>query len=117
MTPLDFLRELRIKTLRKIMERSILKLLYGVLSIGLVLFVTGCGEDPRYSGNTQYVGGVYGGQQGVVVVHRATPSRIGTAITPAEVLPLRSASENSAPIFTKAACSWVFRNCPPVAKD
>ena len=35
-----------------------------VLSIGLVLFVTGCGEDPRYSGNTQYVGGVYGGQQG-----------------------------------------------------
>jgi hypothetical protein len=61
---LDFLRVLRIKTLRKIMERSILKLLYGVLSIGLVLFVTGCGEDPRYSGNTQYVGGVYGGQQG-----------------------------------------------------
>ena len=46
------------------MERSILKLLYGVLSIGLVLFVTGCGEDPRYSGNTQYVGGAYGGQQG-----------------------------------------------------
>ena len=32
---------------------------------GLVLFVTGCGEDPRYSGNTQYVGGgVYGGEQG-----------------------------------------------------
>jgi L,D-transpeptidase-like protein len=61
---LDFLRVLRIKTLRKIMERSILKLLYGVLSIGLVLFVTGCGEDPRFSGNTQYVGGVYGGQQG-----------------------------------------------------
>ena len=47
------------------MERFFLKLLYGVLSIGLVLFVTGCGEDPRYSGNTQYVGGgVYGGQQG-----------------------------------------------------
>ena len=41
----------------------------------------------------------------VVVVHRATPSRIGTAITPAVVPPLRSASENSAPIFTKAACS------------
>ena len=35
-----------------------------VLSIGLVLFVAGCGEDPRYSGNTQYVGGVHGGQQG-----------------------------------------------------
>src|SRR6478736_5751706 len=56
---LDFLRVLRIKTLRKIMERSILKLLYGVLSVGLVLFVTGCGEDPRYSGNTQYLGGVH----------------------------------------------------------
>ncbi len=63
-TPLDFLRVLRIKTLRKFMERSFLKLLHGVLSIGLVLFVTGCGEDPRFSGNTQYVGGVYGGEQG-----------------------------------------------------
>ena len=62
--PLDFLRVLRIKTLREFMERFFLKLLYGVLSIGLVLFVTGCGEDPRYSGNTQYVGGVYGGEQG-----------------------------------------------------
>ena len=46
------------------MERFFLKLLYGVLSIGLVLFVTGCGEDPRFSGNTQYLGGVYGGEQG-----------------------------------------------------
>src|SRR5260370_126038 len=46
------------------MERSFLKLLHGVLSIGLVLFVTGCGEDPRFSANTQYLGGVYGGQQG-----------------------------------------------------
>src|SRR5262249_30536562 len=64
--PLDFLRELRIKTIRKFMERFFLKLLYGVLSIGLVLFVTGCGEDPRYSGNTQYMGGggIYGGEQG-----------------------------------------------------
>ena len=53
----------------------------------------------------------------VVVVHRATPSRIGTAITPAVVPPLRSASENSAPIFTKAACSSGFRNCPPAARD
>jgi len=44
------------------MERFFLRLLYGVLSIGLVLFVTGCGEDPRYSGNTQYLGGgTYGG--------------------------------------------------------
>ena len=47
------------------MERFFFKLLYGALSFGLVLFVTGCGEDPRYSGNTQYVGGgVYGGEQG-----------------------------------------------------
>jgi hypothetical protein len=60
--PLDFLRVLRIKTLREFMERFFLKLLYGVLCIGLVLFVTGCGEDPRYSGNTQYLGGgTYGG--------------------------------------------------------
>lgn len=62
---LDFLRVLRIKTLREFMERFFFKLLYGVLSFGLVLFATGCGEDPRYSGNTQYVGGgVYGGEQG-----------------------------------------------------
>ena len=99
------------------MERSFLHLLHAVLSVALVLLVTGCGEDPRFSANTQYwAAAAYGGAQGVAV-HRATPSRIGTAITPAEVLPLRSASENSAPIFTKAACSWVFRNCPPVAKD
>ena len=46
------------------MKRSILHLLYGVLSVGLVLLVTGCGEDPRYSGNTQYIGGgTYGGGQ------------------------------------------------------
>src|SRR5689334_5502787 len=47
------------------MERSFLQLLSGVLSVGLVLLVTGCGEDPRYSGNTQYIGGgsVYGGGQ------------------------------------------------------
>jgi len=44
------------------MEPFFLKLLCGVLSIGLVLFVTGCGEDPRFSGNTQYLGGgTYGG--------------------------------------------------------
>ena len=60
---LDFLRVLRIKTLREFMKRFFLNLLYGVLSIGLVLLVTGCGEDPRFSGNTQYVGGVYGGQE------------------------------------------------------
>jgi hypothetical protein len=61
--PLDFLRMLRIKTFRKFMKRFFPQLLYGVLSIGLVLFVTGCGEDPRFSGNSPYLGGVYGGQQ------------------------------------------------------
>jgi hypothetical protein len=59
--PLDFLRVLRIKTLRKFMERSILNLLHGVLSIGLFLVVTSCAEDPRFSANTQYIGGGYGG--------------------------------------------------------
>jgi hypothetical protein len=58
---LDFLRALRIKTLRKFMERSFLILLHGVLSVGLILLVTGCAEDPRFSANTQYLGGTYGG--------------------------------------------------------
>jgi len=44
------------------MERSLFYFWSGVLSVGLVLLVTGCGEDPRYSGNTQYIGGgTYGG--------------------------------------------------------
>src|SRR5262245_12050880 len=59
--PLDCWRELRIKTLRKSMERSFLHLFYGVFSVGLLLLVTGCGEDPRFSSNTQYLGGTYGG--------------------------------------------------------
>ena len=46
------------------MERSFLHLLFGVLSIGLVLLVTGCAEDPRFSANTQYLGGGYGGGAG-----------------------------------------------------
>ena len=58
---LDFLRVLRIKTLREFMERSFLYLLHAVLSVALVLLVTGCGEDPRFSANTQYLGGTYGG--------------------------------------------------------
>src|SRR5437667_738413 len=43
------------------MERSFLYLLHAVLSVALVLLVTGCGEDPRFSANTQYLGGTYGG--------------------------------------------------------
>src|SRR5262249_54140985 len=46
------------------MECYFCYLLQTGLSIGLVLLVTGCGEDPRFSGNTQYLGGVYGGEQG-----------------------------------------------------
>ena len=55
---------LRIKTPLKIMERSFFHLLHAVLSVALVLLVTGCGEDPRFSANTQYLGGgTYGGGQ------------------------------------------------------
>jgi hypothetical protein len=63
--PLDFLRALRIKTPSKIMGRSFLYPLHAVLSVALVLLVTGCGEDPRFSANTQYLGGggTYGGAQ------------------------------------------------------
>jgi lipoprotein-anchoring transpeptidase ErfK/SrfK len=33
-----------------------------IVCVGLVLLLVGCGEDTRYSGNTQYLGGgVYGG--------------------------------------------------------
>jgi hypothetical protein len=60
--PLDFLRELRIKTPSKIMQRFFLRFLQAVLSIALILLATGCGEDPRFSGNTSYIGGgIYGG--------------------------------------------------------
>src|SRR5204863_6215105 len=54
--PLDFLRELRIKTPSKIMQRFFLHFFQAVLSIALILLGTGCGEDPRFSGNTSYVG-------------------------------------------------------------
>ena len=45
------------------MHHSLLGVLRVVVSVGLVLFVTGCGEDPRFSANTQYIGGTYGGAQ------------------------------------------------------
>jgi L,D-transpeptidase catalytic domain len=58
---LDFLRGLRIKNaVEKFMVRSLFCILQAVVSAGLVLLVTGCGEDPRYSARTQYLGGVYG---------------------------------------------------------
>ena len=42
------------------MERSFL-FLWAVLAVSLILFGAGCAEDPRFSGNTQYLGGSYGG--------------------------------------------------------
>jgi hypothetical protein len=62
---LDFLRGLRIKNaVEKFMARSLFCILQAVVSAGLILLVTGCGEDPRYSARTQYLGGVYGGAEG-----------------------------------------------------
>jgi hypothetical protein len=63
---LDFLRGLRIKNA---VENSMDHLLSGILrpvfSVGLVLLVAGCGEDPRFSARTQYLGGgTYGGAPG-----------------------------------------------------
>ena len=63
--PLTFCASCALKRFENLWNVSSFKLLHGVLSVGLVLFVTGCGEDPRFSGNTQYLGGgVYGGEQG-----------------------------------------------------
>ena len=44
------------------MHHSLLGVLRAVVCIGFVLLIVSCGEDTRYSGNTQYLGGgVYGG--------------------------------------------------------
>jgi lipoprotein-anchoring transpeptidase ErfK/SrfK len=43
------------------MFRSLFGILHAVFCLGLVLLVTGCAEDPRFSARTQYLGGVYGG--------------------------------------------------------
>jgi lipoprotein-anchoring transpeptidase ErfK/SrfK len=42
------------------MRHSLLGVLRVTVSFGLVLLVTGCAEDPRYSARTQYLGGGYG---------------------------------------------------------
>jgi Uncharacterized protein conserved in bacteria len=57
---LDFLRRLRIKNAVETMHHSMLGVLRVIVSVGLVWLVAGCGEDPRYSARTQYLGGVYG---------------------------------------------------------
>jgi hypothetical protein len=111
--PLDFLRELRIKTLRKFMEHSFRYLLQVLLSAGLVLFVTVAVKTRAFP---QYA--VLGWNlRGTPATGRATLFPTGTATTPAVVLPLRSALENSAPTFTRAASSWAFRNYRQGAKD
>ena len=61
---LDFLRRLRIKNAVETMHYSMLGVLRVIVSVGLVWLVAGCGEDPRYSAKTQYLGGVYGGAAG-----------------------------------------------------
>jgi lipoprotein-anchoring transpeptidase ErfK/SrfK len=63
--PLDFLRGLRIKNaVENSMDYSLSGILRAVFSVGLVLLVVGCGEDPRFSTRTQYLGGgTYGGAQ------------------------------------------------------
>src|SRR5437660_7248278 len=46
------------------MHRSFLRYLQAIFSLGLLFLVTGCGEDPRFSARTQYLGGVYGNAEG-----------------------------------------------------
>ena len=42
------------------MLRSSYGSLQALLYIALLLFAAGCGEDPRFSAKTQYLGGAYG---------------------------------------------------------
>ncbi len=42
------------------MHRSFYHTLIAALSVALLFLAAGCGEDPRYSAQTQYLGGVYG---------------------------------------------------------
>jgi len=42
------------------MHRSLYHTLIAALSVALLFLAAGCGEDPRYSAQTQYLGGVYG---------------------------------------------------------
>jgi len=46
------------------MQRSSYSILQTAFSIALLLFVAGCGEDPRFSARTQYLGGVYSNAPG-----------------------------------------------------
>src|SRR4029077_215211 len=58
---LTFCAGCALRTPRSSMHHSLLGGLRALVSVGLVLLVTGCGEDPRFSARTQYLGGTYGG--------------------------------------------------------
>src|SRR5262249_20134115 len=63
--PLTFCACCALKRRREFMQRSLLRFFQGVLCTAVILLATGCGEDPRYSGNASYIGGgIYGGGQG-----------------------------------------------------
>src|SRR5437667_12896870 len=47
--------------LKTIMFYSLFSNFLGAVAIGFLFFTAGCGEDPRFSAKTQYLGGVYGG--------------------------------------------------------
>jgi len=58
---LTFLIACALKAGRKIlMLRSSCGSLQAVFYMAVLLFAAGCGEDPRFSAKTQYLGGVYG---------------------------------------------------------
>ena len=62
---LDFLRRLRIKNaIENPMSRTLFRISLPALSFALLFLVTGCGEDPRFSAQTQYLGGAYGNAEG-----------------------------------------------------
>src|SRR5437016_9218641 len=42
------------------MHRSFYHTLMAALSVALLFLAAGCGEDPRFSAKTQYLGGAYG---------------------------------------------------------
>ena len=113
--PLDFLRSLRIKNaIENFMSRTLFRISLPAFSIGLLFLVTGCGEDPRFSARTQYLGGVYGNAEGGPP--RDTVS-YWDETTQAEAPRSKSVSVNSAPIFTKVAYWSVFHSFQPGAKD
>src|SRR5437763_14905411 len=46
------------------MPRLFYRSLWPAVSAALLLLAAGCGEDPRFSARTQYLGGVYGNAEG-----------------------------------------------------